>query len=335
MAERGYSLRRNRNHPILRDMLADVSISANDLMYPVFVRHGEGIVNPIASMPGVCQYSPDTLVTHLSELCEQGLRSIMLFGIVPDEMKDDIGSHAVSENAIVAEAIRAIRRAGLDLLVAVDLCFCEYTSHGHCGVPDTLTTVQNHATCHELGQQAALLAAAGADLIAPSGMMDHAVEAIREALDEEGFDHVPIMGYSVKYASSCYGPFRDAAESAPEEGDRKQYQQDFRRDEREALLEAGADDLEGADILMVKPGMLYLDVLRSLRERFDKPLAVYHVSGEYAMLKAAGAQGWINEDGVLMETLTAFKRAGAHIILTYAAPDALRIINQHGHRVWA
>ncbi|MCA8939059.1 MAG: porphobilinogen synthase, partial [Planctomycetes bacterium] len=287
MSEFPYTLRRNRISPILRDMLADTIVTANNLMYPVFVRAGKGIVNPINSMPGVSQFSCDTLVSHLGELVDKGLRAVMLFGIVDPSEKDETGSHILNEDSIVAQAIAAIREAKLDLLIAVDVCFCEYTDHGHCGVPDPITRVDNTETCYNLGTQALRLAEAGADIIAPSGMMDGAVIAIREALDPNGYSHLPIMGYSVKYASACYGPFRDAAESAPGEGDRKQYQQDIRRDHREAILEAEADVIEGVDIVMVKPGTLYLDVLARLKQEIDQPLAVYHVSGEYAMLKAA------------------------------------------------
>jgi porphobilinogen synthase len=330
MTEHHTTLRRTRINPILRDMLAATSVTPDNLMLPMFIVPSTGERRPVASMPGVSQLSIDAMIADLRELCALGLRSVMLFGVVGAGEKDEIGTHALRTDSIVARAVRAIKAARLPLLVAVDVCFCEYTSHGHCGVPDAATTVANAVTVRNLGLQAAALADSGADLIAPSGMMDGGVAGIREALDDAGFTHVPIMAYSVKYASSFYGPFRDAAESAPTHGDRKQYQQDYRGGLREALREARADVAQGADIVMVKPGMPYLDVLGALRRELDVPLAAYHVSGEYAMLKAADANGWINGDAVLVETLHAFRRAGADIIISYSTPDALRLMKARG-----
>lgn len=321
------SMRRGRLNPVMRDLLADTFLTPNDLMYPVFVRPGEGVCNPIKTMPGINQYSPDTLIEHLKFIEQLGVRSIMLFGVISAEEKSVDGSHILREDSIVAESLRAIKDAGLSMLAAVDVCFCEYTSHGHCGIPHHQHAVDNDATLPRLGEQAVALAAAGADLIAPSGMMDGAVGVIRDALDASDFAGIPIMGYSVKYASHYYGPFRDAAESAPTHGDRRQYQQDYRRDLREALEEAARDVDEGADILMVKPGLPYLDVVKALRDEFTQPIAVYQVSGEYAMWKGAANQGWIDGDAVLRETLISFKRAGASLILTYAAPDAVKLMN--------
>jgi porphobilinogen synthase len=326
----GYGLRRLRQSPVLRDMVAGPAVTADNLMLPLFVCEGTGVRREVASMPGVYQLSIDMMLKELEPLIRDGLRAVMLFGVIAADAKDDVGSHALTHHSIVARAIRAIRAARLPVLVAADLCFCEYTSHGHCGVPDPLTTVNNEVTVRNLGVQAAALADSGADLIAPSGMMDHAVAGIRRALDEGGFGHLPIMAYAVKYSSAFYGPFRDAAQSAPAYGDRKQYQQDPRGTLNEAIREAEADVAEGADVVMVKPGLPYLDVLGALAARLTVPLAVYNVSGEYAMLKAAAAQGWINHDGVLAETLFAFRRAGASIIISYSVPDALRLMRGRG-----
>ncbi|NUQ36139.1 MAG: porphobilinogen synthase [Planctomycetaceae bacterium] len=320
-------MRRLRIHPALREMLVEVRVHASDLIYPVFVRPGKNIRKAVPSMPGVFQYSADTLIKDLKKLEDQGLRAFMLFGVIDEKDKDESGSHILSQMSVVADTLRAIKRAGIGMLAAVDLCFCEYTSHGHCGIEDKTTGVDNRATALNLGKQAVQLAKAGADLIAPSGMMDGGVAAIRSTLSEAGYDHLPIMAYSVKYASAFYGPFRDAAASAPKHGDRRQYQQDPRRDRREAIEEAMRDVAEGADIVMVKPGLPYLDVLAELRGTLTTPLAAYHVSGEYAMLKAAAEKGWIDFEKVLMETLTSFKRAGASVILSYAAPDVLEILS--------
>ncbi len=310
-------------------MLADVRVSPDNLMLPLFIVPGSGVSEPVKSMPGVSRMSADVAAEWLTPLISLGLRAVILFGVVPESEKDELGNHALSDHSVVAQAVQALKAKHPELLVAVDLCFCEYTSHGHCGVPDHDTTVANHPTVELLGTQAVALAKAGADLIAPSGMMDGMVAGIRAALDDAGYDYLPIMAYSVKYASAFYGPFRDAADSAPSHGDRRQYQQDPRRGMPEALTEAWADLDEGADILMVKPGLAFLDVLAGLRDAgLNRPLAVYHVSGEYAMLKAAAERGWIDHDRVLMETLTAFRRAGASIIISYSAPDALRLMEK-------
>ncbi len=326
--EYGYSMRRLRVNPKLREMLVDTRVHASDLMYPVFVRAGSGVKREVASMPGVYQYSVDMLIPELQALESQGLCSFMLFGVIDQEDKDETGSHILSQTSIVAQALKAIKAAGIKMFAVVDVCFCEYTDHGHCGVLDKETGVENNQTVQNLGRQAVALAKAGADLIAPSGMMDGAVAGIRDALDDADYGQIPIMAYAVKYASSFYGPFRDAAESAPAHGDRRQYQQDIGRDRREAREEAMRDVEEGADIIMVKPGMVYLDVIAELRAELNQPIAVYQVSGEYAMMKAAAEKDWIDYDAVVMESLIAFKRAGASIILSYAVPDILRILTQ-------
>jgi len=281
-------------------------------------------------MPGVFQLSPDQAVHELKEAEAVGLRAFMLFGVIERKTKDEIGSAALDPDNIVCHTLKVVKSAGVKMLAVTDLCFCEYTSHGHCGVltPEREgrceRTVDNDATLERLGAQAVHHARAGADIIAPSGMMDGTVAAVRGALDEEGYTGLPILSYAVKYASAFYGPFRDAADSAPAFGDRKSYQMDPRR-RREALLEAKADLEQGADIVMVKPGLPYLDILRDLREAFDVPLAAYQVSGEYAMIKAAAQKGWLDEKAVMIETLTALKRAGADFILTYFAREAAKI----------
>jgi len=331
MTEQRPTFRRTRIHPALREMLATVKVVPENLMIPLFIVPGKGVREPVSSMPGVFRLSADQAAEYLVPLVDKGLRAVMLFGVVPASDKDTTGSHALKADSVVATALKLLKARYPNVLFAVDLCFCEYTDHGHCGVPDHATTVHNASTVKNLGKQALALAKAGADMISPSGMMDGMVEGIRDALDEGGYDHLPIMAYSVKYASAFYGPFRDAADSAPSHGDRKQYQQDPRRGTAEAMAEAFADVDQGADIVMVKPGLAYLDVLATLRDAgLERPLAVYHVSGEYAMLKAASERGWIDHDRVLAETLTSFRRAGADIIITYAAPDALRLMQARG-----
>jgi porphobilinogen synthase len=289
------------------------------------VRFGEGIKNEVASMPGVYQMSVDEAVKECKNLKALGLKSVILFGI--PEVKDSVGSDALCDHGIIATAIRAIKRAHPDLLVVTDLCFCEYTDHGHCGVlnPD-LQTVDNDITLQNLAKQAVVHAKAGADMIAPSGMMDGMIEAIREGLDGAGFAHIPIMSYSTKFASAWYGPFRDVAESAPSFGDRRSYQMDP-ANRREAILESLEDERQGADILMVKPALAYLDIIRDIREASRLPLAVYNVSGEYSMLKMAAKAGVIDYERVMMETLLGFKRAGADIIISYHAKEAAQILN--------
>ncbi len=317
--------RRKRINPILREMLQETHLRVDDMIYPLFARRGTGIKKEIVSMPGVYQMSIDEIVKECVELKKLGLYSVILFGI-PD-IKDSIGSDALCEHGIIADTIRAVKNAHPDMFVVTDLCFCEYTDHGHCGVLDpVLHTVNNDITLDNLGLQAVIHARSGADMIAPSGMMDGMITAIRGALDAAGFDNLPIMSYSSKFASAYYGPFRDVAESAPSFGDRRSYQMNP-ANRREAIMESLEDEKEGADILMVKPALAYLDIIRDIKERSDLPLACYNVSGEYAMLKAAAKAGVIDYDRVMMETLLAFKRAGADIIITYHAKEAAEILN--------
>jgi len=323
-------------------MVAGPALRPADFVMPLFVRHGNGLKREISSMPGVFQMSPDVAVTELQRLEKLGVGSYILFGVTEAAQKDPTGSHAHDPANAVCTTLRRAKDAGVGMVAMTDLCYCEYTSHGHCG-PMTegvkgsrgqgvkgsrgqgveggegARTVDNDATVALLGQQAVVHAQAGADVIAPSGMMDHGVAGIRAALDGAGLADVAIVAYAVKYASSFYGPFRDAAESPPQFGDRKSYQMDFRRDAREALREATLDVAEGADVVMVKPGVAYLDILRQVADAVDVPCAAYHVSGEYAMIKAAAARNWIDEKGVVLETMHAFKRAGASFVLTYYA----------------
>ena len=317
-------LRRLRFHPVLRDMVQETHLRVEDFIYPLFVRSGEGIKNEVASMPGVYQMSIDEAIKECEELKTLGIKAIILFGI-PD-VKDSVGSEALCDHGIIAEAIRQIKRAHPDILVVTDLCFCEYTDHGHCGVLDPkLGTVDNDATLALLAKQAVVHAKAGSDMIAPSGMMDGMVAAIRAGLDEAGFSHIPIMSYSTKFASAYYGPFRDVAESAPSFGDRRSYQMNP-ANRREAILESIEDESEGADILMVKPALAYLDIVRDIKEVSMLPLAVYNVSGEYSMLKMAAKAGVIDYERVMMETLIGFKRAGADIIISYHAKEAAKLL---------
>jgi porphobilinogen synthase len=317
-------LRRFRKTPALRRLVRETRLSPDHLVLPLFVCPGENVANPVSSMPGVFQHSVDQIVETGRLAFAEGIRTVLLFGL--PESKDATGSAAWSADGIVQRALRALTAEVPGLVKIVDVCFCEYTDHGHCGVLDG-HTVDNDATLENLARQAVSLAEAGADVIAPSDMMDGRVGAIREALDAAGggFTDVPILSYAVKFASGFYGPFREAAESAPAFGDRRSYQMDPANG-REAMREAELDVEEGADMLMVKPALAYLDILWELRQRFDLPLAAYHVSGEYAMLKAAAERGWIDYDRVLMETLLAIRRAGADLILTYAARDAARLL---------
>jgi porphobilinogen synthase len=285
---------------------------------PLFIIPGKGKSVPVKSMPGVSQLTADLAVKELKRAEKLGVRGYILFGVTPKERKDARGSHANSADNEVCTAVKRARDGGVNMVAISDLCFCEYTDHGHCGALDNRGDVDNDATTKMLGEQALNHARAGFDVIAPSGMMDGAVGAIRAALDLRGFSDIAIMAYAVKYASAFYGPFRDAAESAPGKGDRQGYQMDF-RNAREALREAALDEEQGADMLMVKPGMPYLDILTKLREQTKLPLAAYQVSGEYAMLKAAAANGWLDGQRVLRESIYAIKRAGADMILTYAA----------------
>lgn len=318
--------RRVRINPKLRDLLTQTKLSTDDFIYPLFIKEGEKIKNEIESMPGVFQLSIDEAIKECLKLKKLGLRSIILFGI--PKIKDSIGSDALCEHGVIAKAIRAIKKAHPDMFISTDLCFCEYTDHGHCGILDMeKESVNNDKTLEILGKQAVIHAKAGADMIAPSGMMDGMIITIRKALDEANFSNTPIMSYSTKFASSYYGPFRDVAESTPSFGDRRSYQMNpANRDE--AINESIEDEKEGADILMVKPALAYLDIVRDIKNNTLLPLAVYNVSGEYAMLKLAGKEGLIDYDKVMMETLLAFKRAGADIIITYHAKEAAKILNE-------
>jgi porphobilinogen synthase len=319
--------RRLRHLPGLRDIVSEVRLRPSDFVLPLFVREGLKIRKEVSSMPGVFQLSPDQVVQELKAAKKLGINAFILFGVIHQKKKNDRGTAALDSDNVVCQTLKAVKKAGIQMLAITDLCFCEYTSHGHCGIltAKPSQTVDNDATLTLLAEQALNHARNGADMIAPSGMMDGAVRVIRKALDENGFSHLPIMSYAVKYASAFYGPFRDAADSAPSFGDRKSYQMDGRR-RREAVLEAQADLVQGADILMVKPGLPYLDILRDLREKFHVPLAAYQVSGEYSMIKAAGKNGWIDEKAVMMESLTSLKRAGADLILTYFAREAAQVL---------
>jgi porphobilinogen synthase len=308
----------------LRALVREARLAREDFVLPFFVCSGEGVRREVPSMPGVHNLSVDQMVIEAAAAFELGIQAVLLFGL--PENKDETATGAYHENGIVQQAIRALRRSVPELIVIADTCLCEYTSHGHCGVVRE-GEVLNDETLSLLARTAVSQAEAGADIVAPSAMMDGQVAAIREALDEAGFEQVPIMSYAVKYASAFYGPFREAADSAPAFGDRRAYQMDA-ANAREALREAELDYAEGADMLMVKPATAYLDILRAVRDRYDLPLAAYHVSGEYAMIKAAAERGWIDEERVMLETLTSIKRAGADIIITYYAREAVRAIKQ-------
>lgn len=321
--------RRLRGSAAIRDLVRETRLSAKDFIYPIFVTEGDNIKEEISSMPGVYHFSLDRLPEEIGEVAELGIPAVLLFG-VPSH-KDEVGSQAYAEEGIVQRATREIKRIAPEVLVIADTCLCQYTSHGHCGVVHACgdtghAVIDNDASLELLAKTAVSQAQAGADIIAPSNMMDGFVAAIRSALDEAGLDHVPIMSYSVKYASAFYGPFRDAAHSAPQFGDRKTYQMDP-SNVREAVREAESDVIEGADILMVKPAMAYMDVIKTVKESFDLPLCVYNVSAEYSMVKAAAANGWIDEQAVVMELLTGLKRAGADMIITYFAKDAVRFMS--------
>ncbi|MED5016132.1 porphobilinogen synthase [Paenibacillus chibensis] len=320
--------RRLRQSTGMRNMVRETVLNVNDLIMPIFVTYGQGIKNEISSMPGIYHFSLDTLKAEVDEIVTLGIPAVLLFGI--PETKDSVGTSAFIEDGIVQEATRLIKKWYPDLLVVADTCLCEFTDHGHCGMVHTFEVdgqvhgdVMNDESLELLTKTAVSQAKAGADIIAPSNMMDGFVQAIRAGLDEAGFEHVPIMSYSVKYASAFYGPFREAADSAPQFGDRKTYQMDP-ANAREALREAETDVLEGADMLMVKPALAYMDVIRTLKDQFDLPLVAYNVSGEYSMVKAAALQGWISEKAIVQEMLTGMKRAGADIIITYFAKDAAR-----------
>ncbi len=315
--------RRLRRTPALREMVRETSLRPADFVYPVFVTHGRDVRVPIDPMPGQAQLSIDNLVREAAAAEQLGIRAVLLFGLPP--RKDGLGSGAYDPDGIIQQATSALKQALPDVVVITDVCLCEYTDHGHCGVLLDDGTVANDATLELLARTAVSHADAGADIVAPSAMMDGQVGAIRAALDAAGHTDVPVMAYASKMASAFYGPFRAAAASAPQSGDRKAYQMDG-ANAREAMRELQQDAAEGADVLMVKPALAYLDVIARAREAFDLPIAAYNVSGEYAMLKAAAANGWLDERAAILETLTSIKRAGADIIITYFAKDAARLL---------
>lgn len=317
-------LRRLRYNPLVRDMVRETELSKNDFIYPLFVVPGSKVKKPVKSMPGVFQMSIDVIVEECKEVAALGIPAVILFGI-PDH-KDEVGSGAYDEKGIIQNTVRAIKKEVKNLLVITDVCMCEYTSHGHCGVLRG-EEILNDQTVELLAKEALTHAKAGADIIAPSDMMDGRVAAIRKILDGNGFQNIPIMCYAAKYSSGYYGPFRDAAESAPAFGDRRSHQMDI-ANSNEALREVETDIEEGADIVMVKPAGPYLDVIYRVKQKFGMPTAAYQVSGEYAMIKAAGQNGWIDEERVMIESLIAIKRAGADMFLTYFAKDAVRWIDK-------
>ena len=316
--------RRLRYNPLVRDMVRETVLTKNDLIYPLFVVPGEKVKKEVKSMPGVFNLSIDELVKECKEVCDLGISAVILFGI--PEHKDEVGSDAYNENGIIQRAVRAVKAEVKDLLIITDVCMCEYTSHGHCGLLRG-EEILNDETVSLLAKEAVSHAEAGADMIAPSDMMDGRVAAIRKALDYRGFTKIPIMSYAAKYSSGFYGPFRDAADSAPAFGDRKSHQMDI-GNINEALREVAEDIEEGADIVMVKPAGAYLDVIRKVKDTFAMPTAAYQVSGEYAMIKAAGKNGWIDEERVMVESAFAIKRAGADMFLTYFAKDLAKWIDK-------
>jgi porphobilinogen synthase len=318
-------MRRLRRNETIRTMVRETTLDAADLIYPLFVKFGKGVRDEVSSMPGVFQLTPDMLPAEIDELKALGVPAVILFGL-PD-VKDEAGSGAFASDGIVQTAIKAIKAHDPDFYVITDVCMCEYTSHGHCGAIDDTGCVMNDVTLEMLATTALSHAEAGADMVAPSDMMDGRVAAIRAALDADGFTDVPIMAYSAKYASGYYGPFRDAADSAPAFGDRRQYQMDPANGE-EAIRETALDIAEGADIVMVKPALAYMDIIRRVKDEFGYPTVAYNVSGEYAMVKAAAANDWIDEKRVVLETLLGFRRAGADMIITYHAKDAARWLRE-------
>lgn len=315
-------MRRLRGSQAIREMVRETHINVGDFIYPLFIVEGRKIKEKISSMPGIDRFSPDMLAPEVKEIASLGITAVLLFGI--PQHKDPSGSQAYAARGVVQQAIRAIKKAAPEMLVVTDVCLCEYTSHGHCGVISG-DCILNDQTLPLLAKMALSHVEAGANMVAPSDMMDGRVKAIREALDDKGFSHIPIMAYSAKYASGFYGPFREAADSAPKFGDRRSYQMDP-PNAREAMREIELDIDEGADIIMVKPALPYLDVIRMARDRFSLPLAAYNVSGEYSMIKAACQNGWLDEKRVILEALTSIKRAGADIIITYFAKEAARWI---------
>jgi porphobilinogen synthase len=315
-------LRRLRQSAALREMFSETALSPKDFIYPLFVVPGKSVNNKISSMPGITQMSIDRIVKECDEVLSLDIPAVILFGI-PEE-KDEKGSGAYDEHGIIQEAVRAIKKELPELVVITDVCLCEYTSHGHCGVVENGNVV-NDKTIELLSREALTHAEAGANIVAPSDMMDGRVGAIRKTLDANGFENTPIMAYSAKYSSSFYGPFREAAESAPQFGDRKSYQMNPANSD-EAMREIALDINEGADIIMVKPALPYLDIIRRAKDTFNMPIAAYNVSGEYSLVKAAGANGWIDEQKMMMEVLTSIKRAGADVILTYFAKEAAKLL---------
>lgn len=320
-----YRPRRLRVNESIRSLVRETTLSAEDFIFPLFVKRGSGLRDEISSMPGVFQLSLDQLPAEIDELKALGIPAVILFGLPAH--KDAVGSEAYDDHGIIQDAIRAIKAHDPKFYVITDVCLCEYTDHGHCGVLDESGYVLNDPTLELLAREAVSHAQAGADMVAPSDMMDGRVAAIREALDKEDFVNVPIMAYSAKYASGYYGPFRDAAGSAPSFGDRRSYQMDPANAE-EALRETALDIAEGADIVMVKPALAYMDLIRAVRDEFGYPTCAYNVSGEYSMVKAAALNGWIDEERVVLETLLGFKRAGAKLIITYHAKDAARWLKE-------
>ncbi|MCT1903382.1 porphobilinogen synthase [Oceanobacillus sojae] len=316
--------RRLRSSVSMRALVQETHLRATDFIYPIFVIEGENIRHEVPSMPGVYQLSFDHLLEEVEEAYQLGIRSLILFGVV--EEKDEIGSEAFHDHGIIQEATRIVKQAYPEMLVVADTCLCEYTSHGHCGVIEN-GDVANDASLELLAKTAVSQAKAGADIIAPSNMMDGFVTVIRHALDEAGFHHIPIMSYAVKYASAYYGPFRDAADSTPQFGDRKTYQMNP-ANRLEAIREAKSDIKEGADFLIVKPSLSYMDIMREVRDNFDVPVVAYNVSGEYAMIKAAALNGWIDEKKLVTETLLSMKRAGADLIITYFAKDVAKWLQE-------
>ncbi|MCS7224385.1 MAG: porphobilinogen synthase [Armatimonadetes bacterium] len=317
-------MRRLRRNETIRRMVRETTLTVSDFIYGLFVVPGKGVRQEVSSLPGVFRMSVDLLVEECEEVYQLGVPAVLLFGI--PESKDEMGSGAYASDGIIQRAVRAIKDRVPDLAVITDVCLCEYTSHGHCGLvkmTDRGFEVDNDATLELLARTAVSQAEAGADIVAPSDMMDGRVRAIRQALDQSGFSHIPIMSYAAKMASAFYGPFREAAESAPQFGDRTSYQMDF-SNRRQAMREIALDIEEGADIVMVKPALAYLDLIAEARRRFDVPIAAYNVSGEYAMVKAAAKLGWLDEDRIVWEILTAIKRAGADLIITYFAKDVAR-----------
>ena len=318
--------RRLRINPAIREMVRETSVCASDFIYPLFVVEGRGVKKEISSMPGVFQMSLDEILKECEIVRNLGIKAVILFGI--PSLKDSVGSDALSDEGIIAPALRAIKDKFADLVVITDLCFCEYTDHGHCGILDHVhQTVDNDATLEISAKQALIHARNGADMIAPSGMMDGIIATLRGALDLSGYENLPIMAYSTKFASAYYGPFRDVAESAPSFGDRKSYQMDS-ANRLEAVSESLEDEAQGADILMVKPALAYLDIIRDLREATRLPICAYNVSGEYTLLKAAAKAGVIDYERVMMETLVGFKRAGADLIISYHAKEAAALLRK-------